>query len=76
MSRILELTLEERTFVQLEKLAGERGSSVEDLASQTLRSSLEQAAEEKMQREIAAYLAMHPQLRETHLGQHVAVFQG
>lgn len=76
MSRTLELTFEEHTFAQLEKLAGERGSSVEDLAGQTIRFSLEEDADKKMQREIAAYRVMHPQLRETHLGMHVAVFQG
>lgn len=76
MSRTLELTIEERTFVQLERLAEERSSSVEEMASQTIRVSLEQDAHKKMQREIVAYRAMHPQLRETHLGQHVALFQG
>ena len=32
--------------------------------------------DEAMDREMLAYIALHPQLRETHLGQYVAVFQG
>ncbi len=32
--------------------------------------------DEAMDREMAAYIALHPQLKKTHLGQYVAVYQG
>lgn len=32
--------------------------------------------DEAAEREMQAYLAMHPTLKKTHLGQHVAIYQG
>lgn len=88
MIQTVALEIEDRLLSQLERKARSENVDVQVIAQRAIQKYVlneadEQAevqqldeAREKMDQEIAAYRAMHPQLSETHLGQQVAVFQG
>ena len=82
MLQTVEFEIEDRLLSQLERKAQIENVDVQEIAQRAIQNYILDEADEldedeqKMEQEIAAYRAMHPQLRETHLGQHVAVFQG
>lgn len=88
MIQTVALEIEDRLLSQLERKARSENVDVQVLAQRAIQNyvlddvdesdevqHLDEAGQ-KMEQEIVAYRAMHPQLRETHLGQNVAVFQG
>jgi len=88
MIQTVALEIEDRLLSQLERKARSENVDVQVLAQRAIRNYVLDESDEldgihqldeagqKMEQEIAAYRAMHPQLRETHLGQQVAIFQG
>ncbi|MEM9774400.1 MAG: DUF5678 domain-containing protein [Chloroflexota bacterium] len=75
MSKKVTLDLPEQTWAEAKKLAAERQMSIESLLIEQLQSGFDHETESDsaVAREKQAWLKLHPQLVETHLGQHVAV---
>jgi hypothetical protein len=82
METTVTLTIPQRLYRRAQKLASKRQMQVEDVLATVLNAtedsmeSLVPEEDEEMEREMAAYIAMHPRLLKTHLGQHVAVYHG
>jgi hypothetical protein len=60
----------------LEQIASEQRTSVEKILNDLARRYVRQARRAKIDQEFEAYQAMHPQLKEKMLGQHVAIHNG
>lgn len=59
----------------LEQVAQQQSSSVNALVNQAVEDYLREQQRAKLDREIAAFEAMHSELRQKHLGEWVAVHQ-
>jgi len=73
---MLQIAIEETSMRQLEKAATERGDSPASLVAEIIRRFLREEARRKMQREIEAFTAMHPELWKRYPNAYVAVYQG
>ncbi len=71
-----ELVVSAETFAQFTKVAIEKKSTVEALAEQVIHQFLQNEAEQKMQKEIKAFGAMHAELLRRYANQYVAIYQG
>ncbi len=81
MDTILELPIEEKMLSQLREIADTRGTSVQHIAGEVLQRFVADrtsatSVEQKLDREIAAYQAMHKTLFEQYPGQYVAIHEG
>lgn len=80
MSHQVTLTISDNIFQQAYRLARQQSRQVEEILADSIR--LAGSAEfvdwsepnSALDREMAAYVAMHPQLKHTMRGKHVAVF--
>ncbi len=70
------LTLQSELVEQLELVAAERSLMLDELLETAVRAYLRQVEREQISAEIAAFRAMHDQLRRQFLGQYVAVYHG
>ena len=59
----------------LEERAKQAAKSVNDLVNEAVEQYLRAQQRQKLDREIAAYERLHPELRQSHLGQWVAMHQ-
>jgi hypothetical protein len=75
MGKTIELAVNEETLRQLRKVADEKGNTIEVLAEKVLRQFLRQEAQQKMQREVDAFRAMHANLLSQYSNQYVAIYQ-
>jgi hypothetical protein len=76
MTQMLELTIEDNLFAQLQQKAAADGADISTVAKRALRQYLQDEAQQKMHQEIDAYHRMHVTLREQYMGQYVAIHQG
>ena len=60
----------------VKEIAAQEAKSVDEVLHEVFRSYQRQRNREKLKKEIAAYEAMHPALKEKHLGEWVAVHEG
>ena len=84
MTVYVNIPLSKRVYEQVQKLAELRQQRVEDVIASHLVDTLPlpeadtastTTLDSDVQREKDAYLALHPQLKESHMGQYVAIFQ-
>jgi hypothetical protein len=61
---------------QLETAANHRDTQPGDLLETAVRSYLRQMQREKIEMEIIAFRALHPDLVKAHLGEYVAIHEG
>ena len=76
MIQTVELRIEDRLLLQLERKARIENVDVQVLAQRVIQNYILDEAEQKMEQEIAAYHKMHPALLLEHKGAHVAVHHG
>ena len=70
------LAVSERTIAQLSKIAGDKGTTPQQLAEQAIRRFLRDEVRWALKRETDAFRAMHTELLGKHHGQFVAIYQG
>ena len=81
MAHQVTLTIPNNIFQQAQNLARKQARPVEDILSESivLQKSVNftdlSEVNPELDQEMEAYIAMHPQLRQTMLGKHVAVYQ-
>ena len=70
------ITLAPELLTQVNQLVDDSEMTLENFINEAVRAQLDRLADEILQREIAAFESMYPQLRQTHFGQYVAVHNG
>ena len=70
------ITLNQSTLEELEQVAENKGTALDELAEQAIRQFLLEEKREAIRQETAVFRAMHSQLLQTHIGEYVAIFQG
>ena len=73
---MIELSLNESTANQLQKMAEAVGSTSVELAEQAIRQFLREEKRRLMRHETAAFRQMHPELFKHYPGEFAAVYQG
>lgn len=73
---MLSVTFDEPTTRQLEGLARSRSVDAATLAQEVVRSHLRTLAQRAMEKEVAAFVRLHPQLLATIPGEFAAIFKG
>lgn len=80
MQKELTLSVPEEIYRQIERIAQETQRNVAAVALDTISLAFApypvHRDREQMQKEIAAYLVLHPGLVQSHLGHFVAIYQG
>ncbi|MDM8521273.1 hypothetical protein QUF64_14605 [Anaerolineales bacterium HSG6] len=64
------------TFNQLQKVAGEKGHTVEALVEEVIQQYLQREAEQKMASEMETFRRLHPKLWVKYPRDYVAIYQG
>ena len=73
---MLSVALRPELSEPLELDAQELNRSVNDLVNEAVENYLRARQQEKLNQEIAAYEAMHPQLKQKYLGRWIAIHDG
>ncbi len=71
-----QVSLDADLIESLRQVAAEKGATLDQVLGESARDYLRQARREKIHREQEAYLAMHAELKQKYLGQHVAIHEG
>ncbi len=71
-----QLTLNRELLESVQQAAQEQGQSVEAVLDGLMRQYLRQTRKNKIDHEHEAFVKMHPELKSSYLGQHVAIHQG
>ena len=69
------ITLKTELLEMLVKDAEQESKSINEIVNEAVSRYLREKNREKLRREIAAFVKMHPQLRQTHMGKWVAVHE-
>ena len=70
------ITISEQVFEALLPLAEQENKDIEGLVNEAVQQYIWKAKERQIDREMAAYRAMHPKLKSRYLGEYVAIRQG
>jgi predicted transcriptional regulator len=73
---MVTLAIKEQTARQLEQIARNHATSVDEIAEQAIRSYIRLEAKQILTREAKAFAAMHKDLVQQHLGHYVAIRHG
>jgi hypothetical protein len=73
---LAQVPMDAKLAQSLQRVADERGASVEDVMNDLARQYLRQARHEKINAEFVHYQAMHAELKAKYLNQHVAIHDG
>ncbi len=86
MTEQVMVSIPKALYRRVKQLAGQQNQDVNEVLAQTLAEALppeEEANEtvwaepdDAVEREMQAYIAMHPALKQKHLGGHVAIYHG
>lgn len=71
-----QISLDANLVESLRQIAAEQGKTLDQVFDDLAQQYIRQARREKIHREQEAYLAMHAELKEKYLGQHVAIHEG
>ena len=78
----ISVTIPQRLYQRVRKLAHARNQSVDDVLTEVLDQALPandspaNSEDEAVEKEMQAFIALHQMLKEKYLGQHVAIFGG
>lgn len=72
----MSLTLEPQLQNKLDQAAERFGRSADEIASEAIRSRLEELAAQALNEEEQAFQRLYPELRENYLSQYVGIYQG
>jgi hypothetical protein len=72
----IEVSIDAELGESLGQIASEKGTSIAEVLNDLARDYVRQARRAKIAEEFEAYQAMHPQLKKTLLGKHVAIHDG
>ncbi len=76
MNETIQVTLDSKLVEELRQTTAQQGVSVESVVADLAQQYLREVREKKLQKESEHYLAMHTQLKEKYLGQHIAIHEG
>ena len=84
MTVYVNVPLSQSVYEQVKQLAKQRQQPIEDVIASHLIDTLpsvddgttQNIPDSNLAREKAAYIQLHPQLKQTHMGQYVAIYQG
>ena len=76
MNSTIQLSLKPDLIESLAEIADEQGMTVEHVVDDLVRHFLHQARWQKIERENAHFVALHPELKRDYYHQHVAVHEG
>lgn len=73
---LAQVPMDAKLAQSLQRVADERGASVEDVMNNLVRQYLREVRHEKILAEFEYYQAMHAELKTKYLNQHVAIHDG
>ena len=73
---LAQIPIDSDLAASLEEVVRQQGESVEDVVTELVQQYLRQTRREKIRQETEWYHKLHADLKETHLGQHVAIHEG
>jgi hypothetical protein len=71
-----QVSLDASIIESLRQVAAEKGMTLDQVLGESAQQYLRQVRRAKIGREQEAYLAMHAELKQKYLGQHVAIYEG
>ena len=76
MNETVQLTLDSKLVEELKQATSQDGTSIDSVFADLALQYLREARDKKLQTEFERYQAMHAELKEKYLSQHVAIFEG
>ncbi len=71
-----QVSLDATLVETMRQIAAEKGITLDQVVGESARQYVRQARRARLRREQEAYRAMHPELKQKYLGQHVAIYTG